>query len=681
MAGEAESEATAALSASEDVAPLPTPQSPYRGQPLEPGEIRLLTVDTITTTDNITPTSGATAAESAEVTLRLSTSRHKLEDNPEFDAISYVWGTAPASVSVQCNGAPLLVTPTAYEMLEHLRLYKPNPHRPFWIDAICINQNDADEKSHQVQRMSKVYSHATSVVVWMGPSNLWIRTFMEDFSRVMDLASNWSPTLNNVDPYWRGEDWPDDHADFWVGMYYLLDHDWFRRLWTFQEIVLAQKAVIMCGSLRIDAIAFFTFLKIGYYQIHGYIRYDPDCASRVPKKLTKSSLAFRACASIIWARIHAGHNKYGFKASAIPDLMYSLQHLQVKELIDKIWAISGLLDVELQNKLAPMVDYSDQSRREYWKTYINFTTTVVEARQSLDLLRMPPSIAKHDLNMPSWCPDASSRLACLDIIRGEWNIPINKQESWKTLLLSDEDDKEESYERRAAIVDHPLKGFSVIEAGNILYTRGFVLDTISEVVEDPLLLGSENYTLHSTWGDWTMDNPIHAAAMGVLSRALSLARRTIHGGEHHSIVVLQFLMCNFVDCRIIKATEGAYTDAWNSLNVGGCGYFDSPKEIRHDQTRSCIVSLIRTAGYSFFATEGGRFGIAHPGCKPGDKVCTFYGGEPLYILRWPTVKDASGVEHSDEYATYCRAAFIPHLMEQHERDAARLGPDEMFKIK
>lgn len=680
MAGEAESEATAALSASADVAASPTPQSPYRGQPLEPGEIRLLTVDAITSTDNITSTSGATAVESAEVTLRLRTTRHKLEDNPEFDAISYVWGIAPASVSVQCNGARLLVTPTAYEMLEHLRLYKPNPHRPFWIDAICINQDDADEKSHQVQRMSKVYSHATSVVVWMGPSNPWIRTFMEDFPRVLELASNWSPTRRSWDPLWRGEDWPDDHADFWVGMYCLLHHDWFRRLWTYQEVVLAQKAVIMCGSLCIDAIAFFTFVENGYYEINGYMLYDPNWASRVPTKPTQSSLAFTACSSIIWARSHVGHNKYGLKAAAIPGLIYSLRHLRVKELIDKIWAISGLLNEDLQNKLAPMVDYSDQSRKEYWKTYINFTKTVIEAGQSLNLLRMPPSIAKHDLDMPSWCPDVSSRLACLNILHGDWNIPIIKQASWIALLLSDEDDEEKSYERRVAVVDHPLKAISIIEFDKVLCTRGFVLDSISEVVEDPLLLGSEDYMFHAVWDELTMDNPIHAAAMGVLSRALSLACRTSHGGENHSILPLHFLMCICCDYRIIKEMERAYTDAWNSLKVGGRDYFNSLEGIRQDQTWSCIVFLQRTTGHSFFATEGGRFGIAHPGCKPGDKVCTFYGGEPLYILRWPTVEDASGVEHSDEYATYC-AAFIPHLMEQHERDAARLGPDEMFKIK
>jgi len=70
-----------------------------------------------------------------KVTVRLSTQTHKLVDEPDFDAVSYVWGEVPASVSVMCNDAPLLITPAALEMLENIQRYK----RPLWIDAICIN--------------------------------------------------------------------------------------------------------------------------------------------------------------------------------------------------------------------------------------------------------------------------------------------------------------------------------------------------------------------------------------------------------------------------------------------------------------------------------------------------------------------------------------------------------------
>jgi hypothetical protein len=36
-----------------------------------------------------------------------------------------------------------------------------------WIDAICINQADLDERKQQVQLMRDVYSGASRVVVWL----------------------------------------------------------------------------------------------------------------------------------------------------------------------------------------------------------------------------------------------------------------------------------------------------------------------------------------------------------------------------------------------------------------------------------------------------------------------------------------------------------------------------------
>ncbi|UPX12688.1 uncharacterized protein EKO05_0003227 [Ascochyta rabiei] len=96
-------------------------KSPYDGQALKPCEIRLLTI--IWTTSN---------------EFKLQTECHTLTGDLEFDAISYVWGTSPASVAITCNDAVLAITPTAFEMLGYLYLFKPEPKRPIWIDAICI---------------------------------------------------------------------------------------------------------------------------------------------------------------------------------------------------------------------------------------------------------------------------------------------------------------------------------------------------------------------------------------------------------------------------------------------------------------------------------------------------------------------------------------------------------------
>jgi hypothetical protein len=46
-----------------------------------------------------------------------------------------------------------------------------NEERVLWVDAVCINQNDFQERNHQVMQMGQIYSKAERVVVWLGESN------------------------------------------------------------------------------------------------------------------------------------------------------------------------------------------------------------------------------------------------------------------------------------------------------------------------------------------------------------------------------------------------------------------------------------------------------------------------------------------------------------------------------
>ncbi|KAK3901582.1 heterokaryon incompatibility, partial [Staphylotrichum tortipilum] len=42
---------------------------------------------------------------------------------------------------------------------------------PLWIDAICINQTDVVEKSHQIGLMARIYSQSTIMLMWLGPED------------------------------------------------------------------------------------------------------------------------------------------------------------------------------------------------------------------------------------------------------------------------------------------------------------------------------------------------------------------------------------------------------------------------------------------------------------------------------------------------------------------------------
>ncbi len=86
-----------------------------------------------------------------------------------YEALSYVWGNASPTSPIYIG--PLrtkfdTTTNLACE-LSHLRYHDRN--RVLWVDALCINQADDNEKNHQVRMMRKIFEGAKCVLAWLGP--------------------------------------------------------------------------------------------------------------------------------------------------------------------------------------------------------------------------------------------------------------------------------------------------------------------------------------------------------------------------------------------------------------------------------------------------------------------------------------------------------------------------------
>lgn len=93
-----------------------------------------------------------------------------LADEPAYSALSYVWGDPEVTQCVLVNGKRVNVTTNLASALEHapkhLEDAKAAPR--LWADALCINQNDPDEKNHQVPFMKEIYSQAEIVICCLG---------------------------------------------------------------------------------------------------------------------------------------------------------------------------------------------------------------------------------------------------------------------------------------------------------------------------------------------------------------------------------------------------------------------------------------------------------------------------------------------------------------------------------
>jgi hypothetical protein len=91
-----------------------------------------------------------------------------LDTQPQFTALSYVWGKDAQSLQsfIICNGVQIPVTANCQSALKHL--YRKLGHLRIWVDAVCIKQDDLTEKAQQIPLMGSVYSNAESVFLWLG---------------------------------------------------------------------------------------------------------------------------------------------------------------------------------------------------------------------------------------------------------------------------------------------------------------------------------------------------------------------------------------------------------------------------------------------------------------------------------------------------------------------------------
>ncbi|SPO02001.1 related to heterokaryon incompatibility protein (het-6OR allele) [Cephalotrichum gorgonifer] len=213
-----------------------------------------------------------------------------LDMAPAYTALSYVWGNLPNSVELVCSGHACKITPSLADGLGRIR--KPDEPQIAWADAICINQNDQDEKGHQVDLMGVIYDKARDVLVWLGPDQTdsskeafrCLRTINEKILTQTDkewydppeeelpaypiaVGASGSDVMQEMSPpsarrsvlgFVLG-----DRGKACVGE--LFDLTWFSRVWVLQEVGLATTATVFWGDNSIDFGEIATFIFNVHY--------------------------------------------------------------------------------------------------------------------------------------------------------------------------------------------------------------------------------------------------------------------------------------------------------------------------------------------------------------------------------------------------------------------------------
>jgi hypothetical protein len=196
-------------------------------------------------------------------------------DKPSYEALSYTWGDTATTELIEVDGFDIQVTANLEQALRHLRDVEID--LTLWVDAVCINQSDSAEKSHQVAFMGKIYRDCAQVRIWLGCDSSKCCITQSSF-QPSDSADGNSGT---VDPFelirnlandQHIYEWPcfrtendcgrdttvyevnDKWTEIREAFLAVMESPWWSRMWTVQEAVLPRKGIltydVWCTSLQ-----------------------------------------------------------------------------------------------------------------------------------------------------------------------------------------------------------------------------------------------------------------------------------------------------------------------------------------------------------------------------------------------------------------------------------------------
>ncbi|KAJ4115355.1 hypothetical protein NW768_011207 [Fusarium equiseti] len=320
-------------------------------------------------------------------------------DNKAFDAVSYVWGSGAHDIPLYCKseGTYLYISAVVDGMLRNLR--KGHKERRLWVDAMCLNQKDDEEKSIQVQQMGQIYHMADKVHIWLGPA---VATTPLAFAFIRTLVAKFDPTpvqardptteeiLETIEELFQ-------HRNL-QPVLDLLQNTWFARRWTLQEGFLARDAIVRCGDNKIPWHWFVQGSRLIEKRAHEFQDITNDQSALYALNVLKTLKEPADLLSMLWT-LHTS------ECSDPRDRIYSLLSLaQDMHFTHTIRANKKPGTLGLLTREIPVPDYS----LSVDAVYRGFTGECISTNGFLHILLHIDAFGRlldANLKWPSWVPN------------------------------------------------------------------------------------------------------------------------------------------------------------------------------------------------------------------------------------------------------------------------------------
>lgn len=185
------------------------------------------------------------------IECRLSTSHL---DAADFVVLSYQWGTSAATYEIVLNGQIFRVRQNLWDFLN---VFREQPPMYLWIDALCINQGDIDERNQQVGIMGQIFQSAGMVLSWLGATNVEVE---RAFELMLSVCS--PPATANEPEHLPVLTADQLEEDLWRCIAELCSVPYWNRIWVVQEILLSSNNYLLCGRKTLPWQVFANFISL-----------------------------------------------------------------------------------------------------------------------------------------------------------------------------------------------------------------------------------------------------------------------------------------------------------------------------------------------------------------------------------------------------------------------------------
>ncbi|RYP14534.1 hypothetical protein DL765_006310 [Monosporascus sp. GIB2] len=346
------------------------------------------------------------------------------DDTHSYEALSYTWeDPSQSSYSVFeqppiiCNGIHVSVGSNLFSALRTLRY--EDRSRFIWADALCINQNDNTELSHQVQRMSSIFENASRVVIWLGNDEDGVA--FKAFSGVCDVVNAWRERAGHTDlispaTFSPGTEATDDQTASerdllsantlaWYRILELYKQSWFSRTWVIQEVALARDALVVWGECNISwewvGLAAAS-IRTNFGRLSANTRMHMNFnhsipivrQRRVPEGVVNAYFIYRVCKS---------QRLYAPLQFTFHHLLQLTRHFRCQDHRDRVFGLLGLptSDGGSQGIIA---DYT----KPVGEVYFQVACHILDCTGSIALLSSARFISSRNnisgVEVPSWVP-------------------------------------------------------------------------------------------------------------------------------------------------------------------------------------------------------------------------------------------------------------------------------------